>query len=280
MNLRDEVKLLGSGLATGQSTRVQCPVCEDSERTFSITRNQEGLLYHCFRATCSDTRGFVGTIPEPYRPDTSPRRYNSRAYEGELHPLQKRDYEFFSARFALSASAIPDFSIMRSSVDDSLAQYVLALHDWRGYTRGHLVRRGGWSGSPDTPGLVESTPPKSYTFLGHPSHEAMHVARPQEPRGYGLGTVVVVEDYISSLKVAQNGQIGVSLTGMTMNANRAAEIALLQPREVVIALDKDAISQAMMMARKWGLSWNSVRVLLLQQDIKDMTAEAVKDLLT
>jgi hypothetical protein len=274
--------MLGSGLEYGQSMRTLCPFCgggRSLERSLSITREAGGLLYHCHRASC-DESGFVGTgthgsACDPYS-DLAYCQRASNPYRGELNPLQDRDYEYFEKRFDLVF--LPPYAIQRTSMFDNDAQYVMSLNDYRGYTRGFAVRRGGWSGEPKTPGKVENTSPKTKTFLDTPRAFAQHIQRPRLPMDDGE-TVVVVEDYISALKVAQDGWIGVALMGTTMNGDRAREIYQLRPTEVVIALDKDATENAFRMAREWGLSWPKTRVAMLEQDLKDTSKDDITEVL-
>lgn len=281
-DVQREVKMLGQALQIGQSVRTQCPVCRDKESSFSVTRHPHGLLYNCFRASCDPTlsQGFAGTIPnacEPYNPDKLAYcQRMSQPYEGELYPLEQRDYDYFSERFDLQV--VPPYTVMRSSANDAEAQYVMTLEDYRGYPRGHAVRRGGWTGSPRTPGRVDNIKPKTKTYMLRADYLAQHVAMPNGDK-LDRGQVVIVEDYISSLKVAQAGLVGVALMGTHMNGARAEEIRKLAPRKVTIALDRDATVKAMRMAREWGLSWESTTVRQLVDDIKDMPRFAVQELL-
>lgn len=277
MDVETDIKLAAQPLKIGQSLRTTCPFCGDEERSFSVTREVGGILYNCFRASCN-ARGFLGTTP--YGSACSPEQPScqrmSNPYKGDLIQLQERDYKYFEERFDLVE--IPEYTIMRSSVWDDHAQYVMSLNDYRSYTRGHAVRRGGWSGEPKTPGKVENTKPKTRTFLDSPTAIAQHVARARLPLDDGE-VVVVVEDYVSSLKVAQAGFTGIALMGTTMNADRAREIYQLRPTEVIIALDADATELAFKIAREWGLSWPKTRVAMLERDLKDTPKDDIIDVL-
>ena len=65
MSTRDKIKLLAIGLPVGCSIQEICPVCNggmNKDKSLSITRTTEGLLYNCFRAKCSGCRGFVSSL--------------------------------------------------------------------------------------------------------------------------------------------------------------------------------------------------------------------------
>ncbi len=63
-----EVKQLATGLRDGQYLRVQCPSCMDAERSMSITRTGQRLLFKCFRNKCG-VRGIIPLIDSPWEQD-------------------------------------------------------------------------------------------------------------------------------------------------------------------------------------------------------------------
>lgn len=79
----DYIRSAGLGVPLGSSTRdCICPKCGTKAGNFSITRTQEGLLYHCFRASC----GLSGII--------SSRHAHNEEHRGKekIKIEKKRDY--------------------------------------------------------------------------------------------------------------------------------------------------------------------------------------------
>jgi hypothetical protein len=70
----------------------------------------------------------------------------------------------------------------------------------------------------------------------------------------------------------------VALLGTGCNTEYATEIAA-HYKHVVWALDDDATAQALRLMRKHGLLFESSRVLVLQEDLKDMKEEELCELI-
>jgi hypothetical protein len=178
------------------------------------------------------------------------------------HPvlgLQGHDQEYFKQRFDISPNTSV-FSIWRSKFDE----YIFPVINLRGLTRGYNVRQPNWKGNPRPPRKGQEGKPKSRIF---PSNEepmqSFHGLYSHDSR------LIVVEDQVSALRVAECGFICVALCGVEANVDKIREWAQVKPSEVIIALDKDATSKAFKMARKWGLAFPKIRVAMLEKDLKD-----------
>lgn len=278
--IRQQIEMEASELAIGESLGGGlCPFCQggqSAERKFSITRTDDGLLFNCYRASCSDGRGFIPTagylLSGP--PAKSRQTPWKGPYRGDFLVLQESDREYFRKRFDLTL--LPNSFVGRNSLN----QYVMEIRTVDGYVRGYLVRRGGWT--PGDVGVVcprsvAADGPKARLFLNSQDDISLswHI-----PSGADQpGRVVIVEDQVSAAKVAQAGVIGVALTGAYLGEDKVRELSLVRPRRVTIALDADATGEAFKHARKWGLAFPRVEVLVLTQDIKDMNRTKVKELL-
>jgi hypothetical protein len=277
--LHDFVRMEAEGLGVGATlSAVLCPACgggERKSRKFSITRNPDGLLYHCFRASCGAS-GFIPTAgillqggPMPTDTDTRAKR---RVYTGELHPLEPADKEYFMARFGIECDALPAGLL---NVNER-GEYVTEIRDSLGRGRGYVVRRGGWSGEPAAPRQRKTDGPKSLVFMNDPRTPAQAWML---PAGYWGKRILLVEDCMSAIVATFYGWKACALLGTHLNAERVREIALELPTEVVIALDRDATNAAFGMARKWGLAFPKVRVMPLLKDIKDTSSDELNRLL-
>lgn len=83
-------------------------------------------------------------------------------------------------------------------------------------------------------------------------------------------TIVLVEDQISAMKVAQVGAVGVALLGTNLTFDKIHELQQAAPTEVIVALDGDATQRAFDMVRNYSPAFRSMRVAVLQQDLKDL----------
>lgn len=203
-----------------------------------------------------------------YEHDYQPRQgAEHKPYEGTFSKLEQSDLAYFRQRFGLKNSVAYEFI-----GTNNFAQYVLPIYTPSGLIRGYNVRRGGWRGSGfPMDRAVASDPPKSRTYKNRAEDllQSVYTFEEYSP------TVIVVEDQISALKVLQSGLTSVALMGNTLNAAKVREIAGLRPDEVVIALDADATSEAVALARTWGLAFPKTRVAILEKDLKDTDNEDI-----
>ena len=255
--MKNEIRLLAADMQIGDTQRVVCPFCGDRERTFSITRHENGLLYNCYRASCG-SRGFT---PEPgHDLPNRPPKPKVQPYRGELQVLGEDDFEYFSWHYDLCRDSVRD-SVVDAIYRNEHDEYVLPVRNPVGRVRGYNVRQP-WPGAPRK---GREGAPKSKLWMHSEEPSMAWYTYPGIPR-----TLVVVEDQLSAMMASEQYECdAVALLGTHMNAERAREIASVRPEEVIIALDPDATDQAFAMARKWGLAWPKCLVAILDRDIKD-----------
>lgn len=280
------VKLEAAELSIGDTMRgLVCPAChggQSGEATFTVTRQDHGIVYNCYRSTCDNGRGFVVTSGAlvPPKPDRRPDD-GLRPYTGEFRPIDDRDRAYFERRFGLTS--IPEFSIGVNQLDE----YVFTVRDPMARVRGYLIRTKPWK-LPN--GDIDFEMPRyryDNTYGKSKSLLLMHQRGPTQSwymplhsyTGSTREPIVIVEDHLSAMKVAQAGFIGVANIGTFIDEDKVREIAMERPNVVVIAFDKDASSTAIKMARRWGLAFPAVRVALLERDIKDTDPNDVREVL-
>lgn len=270
--LNNDARLLGADLAVNESLKAVCPSCNggsSKERSFSVTRTVEGVLYNCYRAKCP-VSGFVATAAGLLQP--SRKQQKLREYYHPVLPLEACDEDFFYQRFEITKTE----SVFRSE----RGEYIFAILDSRGYTRGYTVRQPTWAGEPQAPrtGDERTTTPKARCFPHTPQPmQSFYVPNPLD--ACRPQTLVAVEDQVSAIKVAEAGFKTVALCGTGVNLDKVREWSALSPQEVLIALDEDATQEAFKIARRWGLAFPTVRVVLLQQDLKDSLLEEIPEIL-
>jgi hypothetical protein len=201
----------------------------------------------------------------------------ARPYRGELRPLEADDYQYFQQRYEF----VPH--IFRG---DS-GRYLIPIYGPRnggprnGVPRG-WVARIPWPDSPLSKEWFKPFP-KADTFIDKPGPvQSWHRADfPVNPR-----ILVLVEDQLSAMKLANLGYDAVAMLGVPNSAksdnysgqDRVAEIAQYSAgyESVVVAFDPDATDQSFMFVRKWGSAFHPpVRVAILERDIKDMMREDI-----
>jgi len=268
----DQIRLMGDHLAIGETlpNRV-CPYCgggKSQDRSFAISRTGDGnLAFICYRASCGRAGyirdGGYNSTPRDVKQSGKPVR-KIRPYTGVLWRLATEDRDYFEQRFHLDMDAVDTY--IRLNEDQRYAIRVTGpLNEHYGW-----VLREPWKGKPACP----------RSGAGYTSKTILHMERDVEPicvyqayKGYGPhpnDTVVIVEDQISALRLWQMNYKAVALLGTHLNMARVRIIQRLRARRTVFALDPDATDKAFEFARKWGLALPSVRVALLEKDIKDM----------
>lgn len=93
-------------------------------------------------------------------------------------------------------------------------------------------------------------------------------------------TAVIVEDFASAAHVAVvKGHVGYAILGTQFNLEKQLPyLKKLQPTNIIVALDKDAISKANAIVKSLDVLFPTV-LLPLEKDIKDMTTQELKEIL-
>jgi hypothetical protein len=201
------------------------------------------------------------SVYKPMVEKTGPRE--ARPYLGTYEPLRGFNADFMAQRFGIN----PD---IRYFGENERGHIVFKLHGPLGEARGYQVRLRRW-GSPEVPGI-----PKSSTYL----HD---LATPEQAWYVGPGfkstrPIVLVEDPLSAYKVMYSGLDSVALLGVHLDMRKVREIAA-ERRPIVFAYDKDATGQAFEHLKVWGPAFPKARLVMLEQDLKDlMTVEEIQEL--
>lgn len=239
-------------LNVGDRVRIVCPTCNggtDHERSLLVSRDQIRTSWHCFRASCPERGGILspGVIL-----DDKPVEREVRPYQGATRLLDEAMLTRISDEYGVVAT---DWRM----TDDG--RFLLPICSPVGVIRGHVLRKPWWDkGNFEVPKTV------TYWNMAGPL-----LAWYMKQGARDVGRVLLVEDQLSAM--VANEQLDVTacaLLGTGVNAEKIAEIQSVSG-DVVIALDADATGQAFAMARKWGQAFRSCRVVVLSQDLKDMS---------
>lgn len=271
----DKIKLLALSISSGESIRTICPYCNggsSKERSFSITRTNDGLLYRCFRARCSQT-GFVpsinnGDVYEQKRSISETRDNNSsefslssedNQYELEGHvprPLSASDLGHLSSYLHLSERECASLCIGTKG-----RSFCYGIYGQHGERKGYTDR------------VYSGRIPKAISNWRE-EYRISDKAKLHYDASAQMGKkerIVVVEDQVSAKKVGRYAPC-VALLGAWLS-DAAIEELMEITDTLIIALDPDAYIHSLKFKQKYSLAFKSFVVKRLKYDPKDMTDE-------
>lgn len=256
-----EVRLLAADVAVGETLRTVCPVCQGgtrSEKSLTVTRDDTGVVFNCYRLTC-DTAGRFGGRANliRIRKDVAPR---STHYEGELHEITDEWRQVLRTKIGFDRQHVRK-SRVRLGENNRVAYPVLSPLNQR---RGWVLRRYGGYGV------------KALTYMdtADEPHTSWYTTDEWERGDH----VYLVEDIPSAVRAARYVD-SIALLGTGVSLRAITEIAA-HYRSVTWALDADATSVAVNQARKYGIYFDRSRVKILERDFKDMDEQDLKEMLS
>lgn len=251
MNAHQYVQTLDLTLNTGH--RGNCPVC-GGKNTFTATATVDGIKYNCYKAGCK-TSGI----------DTS----NLTAEQLRMAmALRKQEQEMQEPTPML----IPQGFTKQIPSDVSLPYLDVVTHDlYYDVKRERLCIPIKWKGCyVDFVGRsTNGTAPKWLRYSN------AHV-----PYMYGTGdTCVLVEDVLSAIAAGEvAGCVGVALLGTNVIAEYVPII--LEYKRIIVALDPDARSKTLAIAKELKSMHDKVYAFNLRDDLKYRDSTDIANLIT
>ena len=241
--------------------RIVCPVCvggSDAEQCMTIYTGGDGALL----ATCHRDHCPVGTVVAcsgAYFDRTVTAVDNSKQtpyiHGEELSDDTRHDYFEAKYRFEFHPKHLQEH------VKEGANCTIWPMRAYNGDEKGAIVRP-----------FTGAT--KSLTYKYDPNYDGMSWYR--DTRALANAAVFVVEDCVSALAMYQMRGCAVSLNGTNLNEHRMDEM-LRHKWQVVLMLDADATTKALQYCAKYGP--DVLRVVRLVRDIKNMSTDAVEQLL-
>ena len=246
-------------METTQQSGLTCPEC-DHAHCFSLETTAYGRRGLCHRASC----GYVlhdFTVPGPR---IEPRRVSRPVYTGVTRPLYSDEIAWLDSKIGIDPYTAESF-IQGGDV----GRVVMPIYGPRHELRGAVDRRA-WDG---WPGTVNNSivnvyrnndkRPKALTYR-EPGYDGPLLAH------YPVsspGNCIVVEDQLSAIKIMSVlGTYAIALLGTHMSVAAARE--LCRHERIILALDEDATDTAFEIARTYGSAFRSLRVAMLDCDLK------------
>lgn len=244
--------------------RIKCTACnggQSGEVTMHVNKAKDGNIYwKCYRNSCGEqgrTFSAAGATAGGELDDRKPRPFTAPIY-----PLQDLQVDYFKLHYDIEH---PD-----AYTSDDPNRVLLPIRQYDGRIRGYNYRRW-WHISSQ-----EDASPKTLAYFNQVDDPLLAWYHPL--RCDRQARVIIVEDMLSAMRYAEHLEgVAVALLGTGVNEGKIAEIQR-HTASITIALDKDATGQAFAMARKWGQAFLSCRVLILDEDIKDMPLDKLKSL--
>jgi hypothetical protein len=255
----DYIKAEALGIEEGATQAVYCPFC-DNEKPYapslSVTRTEEGIVYNCYRAVCSG-RGFLGSMPyggaekAVEKPKTNP-------WRGETFMLSEVWSAVIESRYNLRPEHVGRW---RMGGANNLIM-PMVTHEGKVWGVNSKI-------------LLGPVGKKSMNYISVPYDAGMHWATPVRK----CDTAIVVEDIISATRCCQDlGEIhSVALLGTVFNDTTVKCLMARGIKHVIIALDPDALSKAVWIVNKYRVFFNTLRILSLSKDPKDLTTSEFKN---
>ena len=242
----DTVLIMAAALLPGQTSRHTCPVCRAQEKSFVISRLEDGsVAWLCHRASCG-TKGRSLDFSVPH----------SAAVFIPPEPL---------------LLAVPGLKLSETTrdawgypLDENSGGYYRPIVGQTGYI-GFQLR---W---------YDGRKPKVRTYLTRtPDCETMHWE-------HSLGTTrpltcVIVEDIPSAFCVAKTGTDAVALLGTLFTPARATELKRAGYTTLLFLLDNDAQQKGLRYTATWASFFTTIWVPT-QCDPKDMPAASLHKLI-
>jgi hypothetical protein len=251
----------------GQSEPMHCPFCEAKHETkFSVKRVNDGLVYNCFRGKCG-AHGFVNAQGVVFATHERAAPKEVKPYDvTQLSVMTDEDLMFFRRSWGLTA-------LRREIYVTPDDEYAFRIRGADLNTNGWHIRQPIWrgtlchrSGNPSRAKGMTYKQVATYSkcaFFGHDNG----------------GQVVLVEDYLSAMKVAAAGFRAVCLFGTMISEVDRQEIrSLSNHSSTTLWLDADAQEQAYANMGRWGVSLN-MRVITTNEDPKVLGLDTIRSVL-
>jgi hypothetical protein len=259
--IQDEVKLLGASLGDGETYRGDCPDC-GNRKTFTVTRDEDALVWNCYSANCGLVPGRLGG--RRYTPDLLCNKSveKDNPFEGRLEAINEEHAADLWTRIGFDEEHLR-VSGVRWAPDER--RYAFPIYGPLGVRRGWTLRS------------YTNPYPKSLTRMderGQP-HTGWFRTRSGASQGHAG---IVVEDIPSAVRAGRYRGIVIAMNGGGLGVDYLSEIAKYV-RHITWAFDQDATLAALRHKRKYDLLFESSTVLPLKHDFKDMREDDLMELL-
>lgn len=281
-NVKEAIKLaaLGLGIGIGDSSRDQsCPQC-GRVGDFGITRTDQGLLYHCYRATCGFA-GFISSNGNEYTSKVTPQKiFEPRLFTRPLKPLTALLKPWLLQKYNIEADIAQKQGIRWSYTENRL---YMPIFTYEGYQAGCVTKKL----PPEfiTPTTDVDLYNKDKKSLCYWQNDVIKLHFPINPGRSSCRSIVVVEDQLSSIRALESHHDACALLGTTFSDAQAGYLAQRYDT-LILALDADTWqpdkdnvrkdSLGYKYERRYGLLFKKFIVKRITKDVKDMQPDELR----
>ena len=232
-------------LRDGETKRMTCPMCNNKEKTFTITNNMGQMLWNCYKASCSLSGGKKVHLTS----DDIRKSIGSFAQETVEIPFE-----------------LPEYIIPHNNNEDVLKfadTYGLdidtteLMYDVKDHRVVFPIVHGGK--------IVDATG----RSLNKRLPKWKRYGKSDLPYTHGYGKVaVVVEDCVSAAVVGTVSDVHVGVAVLGTSLSESHKRYLSQFSTAVVALDPDALPKTLAFVRELKTHVADVKALRLTDDLK------------
>ena len=259
MNERDTILLHYSDTADGETRAGEpCPACRggsSGERTLSVSRSGDILLWHCHRASC----GFSGSSSSRSRSSTRTASVGCRGVVGRQYvrtaaAIPREVREWLSTQLFLTDA---NLSKAQLGWDEESSRLVQPVFSPDGKVLGCQLR------------ALDGRQPKA---ISHTEQGAIswYIKR-------GTPGLIIVEDIFSAIRVSEHIS-SVALLSTHLNYERIAQIKQTGLNPVWLALDPDAWRKTIGYVKDFRSLLRMIP-LRITKDFKNMTPQELQEAL-
>ncbi len=260
-------------LLVGSGGRTQCPACKggrSGELSCNVFQDQNtgNWLSKCHRAGCPKPlhvlEGMIEWEPQVVLRD--------RSYKGPILALPSGVFGWCQQQWPSISNAT--LASIKYNPDNNTL--LLPIRPVSGKSQGWVEKAASpnWKDCPLAKPSELGWPNKVKNYYNDPEQTQL-LSWYQSPQSLAA---VLVEDQLSAMAVADSREYtGVALLGTGINQNKVSQLQQGGIRDIIIALDADATTQAFSMASRWGMAFDSVKVSILPKDFKDFTPDELTD---
>jgi ribosomal protein L37AE/L43A len=255
-----DFKLEMESLAVGDTIRKSCPKC-GKDKTFTMTRKEDGsVVWNCYSAHCQFRGATYSARTNVVR--TTKREQRTHPFTGELRELNDAERAFLEDRIGFVRAHLDRAGVLYAPGEGRYAFPILAP---TGARRGWVLR------------AYDGYDPRWKT-LTRLDREEPHLSWYQGTEH--SNRVLVVEDIPSAVRAAAHypGWV-VAMCGGGIGPDYVRELTAYA-KHIVWAFDSDATAAALRHHRNYGLCFESSSVLPLGDDLKDLSEDELKEVLS
>lgn len=253
MKPTDQIKIDSIDLGVGDGAYQTCPFCNSNDKgSFYVSRNDKGLLYICYRASCGES-GFIPSMSSNIG-KVREKRFTPKYFTARTENIDAHLSKWIEDKYHIK---VEDTEWLKMCYENRL---VFPTKTNEGFVWGVVTKS------------IDGSTPKTILYVESEFKPKIHIPHPIESP-----IVYVVEDIISAERIPNSvALLGTELTDYAVNY-----LLSLGVRQLRLALDFDALIKAHKIKNKYQLAFpEGIKIMLWPSrvDPKDMTQDELKEI--